>query len=134
MQISISRSIIPTISAYECTGTATACHMHRCSFLLRFPLSNVDYQDIPVSLTHLIQVIMTGKAREDDKGNSPRKRKPGDSPLTRGMCVQSSSSIQLSATGRTWITRICSMCSEPPTSLLLPGQFTVDSGGPNNPT
>ena len=45
-----------------------------------------------------------------------------------------SSSIQLSATGRTWITRICAMCSEPPTSLLLPGQLTVDSGGPNNPT
>ena len=47
---------------------------------------------------------------------------------------QPSSSIQLSATGRTWITRICAMSSEPPTSLLLPGQFTVDSGGPNNPT
>ena len=30
---------------------------------------------------------MTGKGREDDKGNSPRKRKPGDSPLIRGMCV-----------------------------------------------
>ena len=45
-----------------------------------------------------------------------------------------SSSIQLSATGRTWITRICAMRLEPPSSLLLPGQFTVDSGGPNNLT
>ena len=33
------------------------------------------------------QVIMTGRGREDNKGNNPRKRKPGDSPLTRGMCV-----------------------------------------------
>ena len=45
-----------------------------------------------------------------------------------------SSSIQLSATGRTWITRICAMGSKPPSSLLLPGQFAVDSGGPNNLT
>ena len=45
-----------------------------------------------------------------------------------------SSSIQLTATGRTWITRICAMSSEPLSSLLLPGQFTVDSGGPNNLT
>ena len=30
---------------------------------------------------------MTGKGREDDIGNSPRKRKPGDPPLTRGMCL-----------------------------------------------
>ena len=49
-------------------------------------------------------------------------------------CDSSSSSIQLSATGRTWITRICAMSLEPPSSLLLPGQFTVDSGGPNNVT
>ena len=30
---------------------------------------------------------MTGKGREDDKGNSPRKQKPGDFQLTGGMCV-----------------------------------------------
>ena len=68
---------------FECTSTATAYHVHGCYFLF---LSKVDYQDIPASLT-CIQVIMTGKGREDDKGNSPRKLKPGDSPLTRGMCV-----------------------------------------------
>ena len=33
------------------TGTATAYHVHGCSFLLRFPLSNIDYQDIPASLS-----------------------------------------------------------------------------------
>ena len=70
---------------YKCTGTATAYNVHGCSFLLRFSLSNVDYQDIHTSLN--TQVIMTGKVKEDDKGNSPRKRKPGDSPLLRGMCV-----------------------------------------------
>ena len=47
---------------YECTGTTTAYHVHGCSFLLRFPLSNVDYQDIPNT-----QVIMTGKGREDEE-------------------------------------------------------------------
>ena len=70
----------------ECTGTASAYHMHGCSFLLRFPLSNIDYQDIPASLTYKL-VIMTGKGREDNKGNSARKRKPGDSPLSRVICV-----------------------------------------------
>ena len=30
---------------------------------------------------------MTGKGREDNKGNSARKRKPGDSPLSRVICV-----------------------------------------------
>ena len=39
--------------------------MHGRSFFLRSPLPNV----------------------EEYKGNSPRKRKPGDSPLTRGMFV-----------------------------------------------
>ena len=39
---------------------------------------------------------MTGKGREDYKGNSPRKRKPGDSPLTRGMCVDIAISMDTS--------------------------------------
>ena len=32
-------------------------------------------------------VMMTGKGGKMIKGNSPRKPKPGDSLLTRGMCV-----------------------------------------------
>ena len=39
---------------------------------------------------------MTGKGREDDKGNSPRKRKPWDSSLTRGMCVDIAISMDTS--------------------------------------
>ena len=73
---------------FECTSTvtATAYHVHGCSFLLRFHLSNIDYQDIPESLTYKL-VMMIGKGREDNKGNSAKKRKPGDSPLSRVICV-----------------------------------------------
>ena len=39
---------------------------------------------------------MAGKGREDDKGNSPRKRKPGYSPPTGGICVGISISMNTS--------------------------------------
>ena len=80
--------IIATIYIFECTSTvtATAHNVHGCSFLLRFSLSNIDYQDTPASLTYKL-VMMTGKGREGNKGNRARKRKPWDSPLSRVICV-----------------------------------------------
>ena len=82
MQISISWFIIPTIWMYRYSNCLPRAWLFL--FVAIPPIKRWLSRHTCKSNT---QVIMTWKGRIVAKGNSPRKQKPGDPPLTRGMCV-----------------------------------------------